>query len=582
MTSAPPSSKAAPLPIDFQRLRETLRRGDATRDWYAAWLEATHAAPERFWAAAYEHMAKRSSPIKDGTATVFDFYQDAVAVHAGRGRHALIAEGEFGDVSVSYADLNDGAGGLGAAWREMGVGPGSCIALLSQLGPDYLVQLVTSLGLGAVVCPLPVQGGRITRARMDALKPDYVVGSERQLKDLGEGPWQALPARARPDPSGLRGHGYAAADPVLRLFPVYGEEIDTPIELTAAVLHGAILRDGLCTLALEASDTVAAPGFAQHVFQPTLLLSVLLFGARWSEWSPKNGQLDPALIERHAVTVLGVRQSLREQLLDKKQWPGRTVRLWLRLLTDKLDSQRWEELAACASRANVAYCNWAYSTAAGGALLAGPPQRGILGFDALPGAGQTWQLDEPGARELPALSEYAQYVPTIEGKPAPGVPRLIVNRQQRVWQCTGSLDLGPDAMTYPTAAVIAHAELDPLVAHASVVLTPSAQINRCSIALLVFTHPLLDEARAREIPARVCRSLRAEFGADFEPTRVEVYPLRPRMSEDGIDHEWCRSQFKGGALNVKSKSEVFKALSRLASMLLPEEYAAKGGSEWVR
>jgi hypothetical protein len=54
------------------------------------------------------------------------------------------------------------------------------------------------------------------------------------------------------------------------------------------------------------------------------------------------------------------------------------------------------------------------------------------------------------------------------------------------------------------------------------------------------------------------------------------------MSEDGIDHEWCRSQFKGGALNVKSKSEVFKALSRLASMLLPEEYAAKGGSEWVR
>ncbi len=561
------------LDIDLAQVRRTLRQGVATPTWQTSWLEPSWNDPDAFRAGLYRTLAKRSPAAKTAEPSTFDFYHDAVTVNIGQRRAALIAEEEIGDTIVSYDELHARCGGLASVWRELGAAPGQCLALLLPIGPDYLVALLTALRLGVTVCALPPLGREATRRRLESLEHDFVIGTPRQLADLGPSAAAVLPTQAQPAPESVTSHAYAPDDPVLRLYSAFGTDPALVVDLPARALHFWLFRDAWCTFALDATDTVAMPNFEELVVQPTMLLSVMFAGARWSQWgsqlSSRRGRKPSEVLSRHTVTVLGVRTELREELLQEGQWTARSVRLWLRLLTDRFDATRWEQLAAVSRQKRVSAMNVAYSAATGGVVLAGPPSTEPLGLTAAPPPGQTWQLDELAGRSLPALGNTGQYVATWDGKPLPEQPRLVVEREATRWLCGGSLDVGPDAMSVPVDWMNARLCREPDVTRASIVITPGSIAHQAWVTVLLFVDPLRELSRTSDLAARTRRCLREEFGEAFEPTRVEVLPLRPRLHDAEVDHGWCRSQYLSGSLSTKARSELFRALSRLASLVMP-------------
>lgn len=575
MLNVPPS----PPRFDIAAVRSTLRSGAASPEWLSAWLAASYAEPAAFVTALRAHGSLRHGGIKGSTDGRVDLYNDCVTAHLGQGKRALVAREKGRDVEVSYDAIHARCGALSTAWRERGAKPGQCVCIVLPLGGDYVVALLTALRLGLIVCALPPSQPTLTRNRLQALAPDAVVIADEALAVLGTLELATLPARGGREPDSAGSYGYAADEAVLRLFSPFGASGLEPLDLSAGPLHAGLLRDALLVFALRAGDTLAMPGFDVSTCQPTALLTTLLGGAAWAELSPRALLNDPEALERQGVTVLGVTRGLRDHLLTLGAWPRGSMRAWFRAMTDPLDLPQWDRLAKMAAAAGVSGFNLVQSAAAGGVILFGAPFREGPGLHVWPPPGQTFRLSEVAADDLPALNGEGVYHQLLDDEIVPGAPRMFLTEAPAGYLCVGSLDVGPSAMTYPVDEVSRLVEQQPGVEYASVVVTAGSVVNAAHVALLVFVEasvansPSISPVSKADLSALIAR----EIGEAFVPLRIEVAPLRPRVTEGIADSAWCRSQFLSGALRAKARREIFLLLSRLAYLLdVPD---AKSSSE---
>lgn len=561
------SAENDPRRIDLKTVIATLRAGNASSEWFARWLPKTYAEPELFQQALYAHANLRRRGIRSAPDHAIELYDDCVLAHVGQNKKALVVRNHGVDASVSYDELDARTGGLMLAWQRQGVCAGQCVCILIEVGVEYAVALLTAVRMGLVVCCLPPWGATFLRNRVEALEPDYVVATTRQLVDLRPLELTALSLSA-PRESSTETHSYAPDEPVLRSFSAFGSAELEAVEVAAGPLHGALLRDGFLVWALDGKDVVAAPDFDPRVLQPTALLSTLLAGATWSEWRVAELTKDPKLLEAHAVTLLGASQTLANWILDVGKWPAGGVRAWFRSLTCPIDFSTFSALGQLSAKADVAAFNLGYCAATGGVLLAGPPNREPLGLQAWPPAGEPWELAEVGASGLQALNDSGVYTSQRNGKAAPGAPQLLLTRGAEGYLCAGAIDTGPEATAYPIEEVSKVVERLPGVRYASVVVSPGSTANQARVTLIAFVNvvgPNEAASPAVTVP-ELQQRIEREMGARFLPTRVEIFALRPRLSDGVLDHGWCRSQYLSGALTTKADQELFQLLSRLGSL----------------
>ncbi|MFE9782967.1 acetoacetate--CoA ligase [Streptomyces sp. NPDC005775] len=183
--SAPTSNIA-----DFLRWLET-ERGLSFAGYPELWRWSTEDLPG-FWSAVWgyyglHHVSDHDEVLADATmpgATWFtgarlNFARQCLA-HTTDARPALIAVSETGDpVETSWDRLNEEVAGVAASLREMGVGPGDCVAGYLPNIPQAVVALLATAAVGATwtVCS-PDFGTPSVLARLRQARPTVLVAAD--------------------------------------------------------------------------------------------------------------------------------------------------------------------------------------------------------------------------------------------------------------------------------------------------------------------------------------------------------------------------------------------------------------------
>lgn len=569
--------------IDIAAVIAGLRAGTAPDAWMGGWLRSTYADRPAFWKSLYASAAARRRGLKSSPQGKIDLYHDCVLAHVGQGRRAYVGRERGEEVSLSYEAVHALSGALMTEWLSRGAKAKQLVCVVLPVSADYVVALLTALRMGLVVCPLPPHGSSFVQNRVKALGPEAVITNEAGRKLLAGLEIPIWPAAGKREIGTLGSHACAPEDPALQLFSAYGKDPLAPSPVPAGALHAALLRDAMLVFALDDKDTLAMPGFEPLTCQPTSLLAALMGGACWAEIGVKEMASRPSALKDLGVTVLGVSLAARDAALARGAFPEGRIRVWFRSMTDPLDLDAWDRFCRLAKPGSVASFNAAFCPVAGGAILSGAVQREPLGLTAWPPAGMEFQLGEVGAAIMEARNDSGVHTPMRDEKAVEGTPRLLLARRGDAYMCTGSVDLGPEARAYPVDEVAAVAESHPEVRHATVVLSPGRNINEAHVTLVVFTDGEPGPDGRPSVPAFVpelTKLLAARMGETFSPSRVEVFPLRPRVGKEGLDRVWCRSQYLGGALHEKARSDVFLLLSRLGYMIdaRPQKAPAKEGS----
>ncbi len=547
--------------FDFRTAVSTLRAGQAFEAWFARWLPLTYAASDAFEQALYAFAGLRRGGLKSSRGAAYDFYYDTIVAHLGASRRALVTHSARGSEQLSFDALHARSGALYGAWRQLGVEPGDVICIGLPLGVDYAVALVTALRIGAVVCFAPASGTAFLRQRLIDSEADFVVLRERDQTLLDGLDSKPLPREGERDLGSADAYSYRADEVVLRCFSPHGRDPLELVEVPAALLHASLVRDATLVLALEPGDTVAAPGWDPLVCQPSLLLATWFAGAAHAELGAESVVRQPELLAACQVNLLGVRPELRDAFAELAAWPAPSVRAWFRNLTDALAMAPWDRFGKLASASGVFGFNTAFSQSAGGALLRGPTLIDEPTLRAWPAPGRPWLLTEVLGGTLESLRDSGVYTPFYEAKALDGTPRLVLSRSERGYECSGALDVGPDACTYPIEEVSRAAQRHPTLTYASVVVS-NRGINSANVTLLAFC----EDPNAVD-RGDLLRWLEREMGPRYLPTRVEVFGLLPRVGKTGVDHGWCRSQYLSGALTKKASDPLFTMISRLSYLM---------------
>jgi hypothetical protein len=527
--------------------------------------------PARFVRALLAHVAAHGEVApKSVPGQGVDLYHDLVARHLRQEREALVyyAAGA-GWRRVSFDELHARVTALCGTWEQLGAEPGQGIALVLPVGAEYAVTLLAALRLGLVVSPLPPRGRAFVRTRLQALAPDHVVSLPRYLPMLGE--WSAKQLPAAPDPAArpipaLRSFTAPPDAPAARLFSPLGPEPALPVERSADSLFLGLLRDAVVTLGLGPQDRFALPGFDPVQFQPWALMTSLFAGACYLELEEAD-LMDPERLSGLAPRVVGVTRAARDALLALPEPP--TLRLWLRNPAEPYDWERWGRFAQRMAEGRPCRgMNLLANAAFGGAFLASA-QLADPQLQLLPVCAEPWQLGDLTGSGEPALGGSGLYTPLREGAGPQEVGQFLLGQSGAGFALAGSLTLLSEGQVYPEDEAVALATELSSVLGAEVALAahPGTELNRAHVTLVVFRDPLQPESAVGELRAELEERLALELGPRALPHLFRFYPLVPRRAEGGIDRDWCRWQFMGGALDKKRKEPMFRAAARLRRLV---------------
>lgn len=551
--------------LDLVHVGQLIRAGRAEPELLERWLEASWQQPERFQRALYIAAASsKAGAIKSRPELGLDLYTDCVSLHLGKGRTALIVMQEGRTHEISYETLHARCSALASHWIKAGVQPGDSLAVLLPVGLDYCVALLTGMRMGLMVTPIAPLGATYARSRLALVAPKHVATVERLQHMLPPDSDSPLPVAAKSGDTTLTAsHTYAPDAPVLRLLSPFGVgDQEAPAELAAVTLHEALLRDSQLVFALQVGDRVAAPGWDALQLQPLALLTTLIAGATWVEWTHADVAAQPQLIAQTGITLLGVDARLRELLRASGPEACKGVRAWFRSLSAVFDHDKWRTFSELLAEREIPAFSVLYNAASGGAHLFSPRTLRDHAGRIWPAPGRRFLIAQVGAGLLPSLDASGVYTPLRDEEADPTLVRMVVAKLDQGWTLGGSIDQGPEGRKLPVDEIAACAQQHPNVGAASVVVLPGRWPNAAHVLLLLFVREPADATP--ELTAEVKRLIQRELGERHLPERVESFALHPRFEADALRPGWCTSQYLSGMLGRKSRTPLFLTLSRLA------------------
>lgn len=280
------------------------------------WLDASYEDPAWFRSslAAFDMHGPRP-PRKSQLGVHYDLYFDLVYRHIAGGADAFRwYEGGRTWRSLTYGELHVRANARAHDWDGAGMEPGQTICLISDLGREYLVSLVTALRMGLVFSWLPPYGSRFLAHWLERLAPDFIFTEFAYLNRVRSEAPVLLPERNAkvPDAGRPKSPAPRGRSTVARLFSPLSVAHGDPQVLSADTLYYGLLRDLLFAFDLRPADRPAAPGLDDLQWQPHLLLLCLLAGATYVHLLPEQLKTTPQLLASLPLKALGVSPDVRD------------------------------------------------------------------------------------------------------------------------------------------------------------------------------------------------------------------------------------------------------------------------------
>lgn len=542
------------------------------------WLPLSWKKPQEFFVAlCAEAEEALGGPAKSLLATGIDFYADAILRYLHRRREPLSPALRWYDEaegwqSLSLLALDAQASALASVLVAAGAEPGERLALVLPSGAPLLIGLMAALHVGCLVVPVLPYGSTyvqkllglseakrvITCAPYTALRGllDYrpLVLSKELLAQAGRRPPTATYAPDAP--------AFLISSPL--------RDPDTLVELTAADAYGAALRDGLLIFGLRPGGMLAAPKTAQYL--PAMQVAALLCGAGLTELSAQAVRMDASPLfttpPRTVVLTRAVRDALAESADKPVAWG-----CWFLDPQEGFDVPGWERAERRLRLMTIPHANLLFDAAAGGTVLVSEVRRGPPHPYLAPAPGCRHMLGGLYA-EGPAVTDVGRLVLLGGDRSPAGSPGEALFLQTENGYMYGGTALPRRAgWAYPARDVLAvlkgEKELPALVGASVVELAGSGPFGHALFVLVLFTGgqsgELLDTASYLALLDR-------ELGPAASPDRVEVFPLYPRrqggVPDGDVDADWVRGQYVGGDLYQKTKSPLFRALTRVRAALL--------------
>lgn len=516
---------------------------------------------------------KAQPPTKSLLTHGVDFYYDAVARHAAaaRDRSALrFFDAQRGWQSLTYGDLHSQSNRLVVGWQRKGVAPGCKLVVLGDIGPRWLLSVMSALRLGATLSLLPSSGIEFALTRLQLLQPDHIVCEPVMLPLLRSRLDKALAAKLLCEEpiAGIHhsgSHTYPPEDPALLVYSSVREFAGKPIPVMAQTALVGALRDGLI-LALRPGDHVAYPMVDLLQHQPTLILSTLMAGGTWVHIPSDELHKNPRLLGQNPLRILGIVDTVRDLLLKTPTGLLSELKLWLRSPEEPQQFAAWDRLLKLAPFATVHHLNMVFDSAAGGSVLFSERSLKRVHGYVLPALGVPFELKLTTPAGPRSLSGSGVFAPVTQ---QPGY--MLLARTPDSFQYGGTLGPRRAGRVYQSPDVCAQARTLPHVEEAAVIAIPSAeQVGRWLFVLVLFCGGLqaMDASpeRATQLRDAIEKKIRSNLGAEHLPDNIEVYPLsvRRQVTASGpADVEWVQSQFASGLLQRKAELAPFRTLSTL-------------------
>jgi hypothetical protein len=539
----------------------------------APWVDAAAAAPSRFLEAMIRLLGERRGTALESSPGRLEAYQDLVVGQLARRRPIVSERTPTGERSATIADLHARATRLAATWVDHGVGPGNTIAFVVPSGVESTAALLAALRIGATISWVPPSGRMFVVDRIEALAPDFILastGMRRHLEAFEEKLLPTEPARGTTDgPS--RGFSYVGGAPVFRLFSPYAREPLAFFDLAAEDVLPALLRCAFFGIAGDANDVLLWPELDELTHEPLFTLAAMLGGVSRVFCKTADLVAHPEWAVEARATLIGVGPILRDEILREGAERWKSVRAWLREVTEPVDFDKTRALEKRVEAARWRRTDLFHVAAGGGLLMFGVEEPTAKQAMAMPSPGLAWSLIDAVGTGKPASGGVGLFARSVGDEADRAAACLAVAKQGLGWMVVGSIVAGRFGRKYPSVEVCAAVRPLAFVEEVDVIVS-SKGTNDGIVTMLVFVDPCIGPvAKFRGGWIRqLAETITFELGPEYVPDDFKLLPVRPRYTDKGeFDSAWLTSEFATGSIDQRANDATYALFARLARMFAP-------------
>jgi hypothetical protein len=422
-----------------------------------------------------------------------------------------------------------------------------------------------------VLCFIRPEGKLLIDKQLQALQPDF-ISTETIYRPLLTG-WQEKILTTE-DPivktdTAVPSHTYTTGKVVARLFDPACQDIFTPKAVLSDLLYLSGIRDGLVGLDLGPGDIFTAPGFNETLTQPSFVLSVLLNGATCLHLSMQDIQKDPDLLTRYPLKTVGIISELRNLLIERPLMRPKIWESWFRDPSEACDMQVWERFITKLELLYIPAGSMLWNAAMGGCLLFSRKRAGQALQNLTPMPGRKWELVMTTDEKTKALGGIGLFCVNscLNSEPNVYLPTPWILAQIDLETLFVGFNLPTKkGMYYPRKLVANIVRTKTAGCGAVVMEIPGIGGHPAGFHLLVFTGTGHTGDPA-DLIKQIHQTIRSTMGNAFCVDEIRLFPLFPRRTQtNGMDENWCSSQYLNGGLDSKSKNPLFRDLSRIREL----------------
>lgn len=531
--------------------------------------------PENFWEELLDSIQTKYGLTSHSILfQSYHFYHDCIVRHLNQNLIAFKWMEENSWREWSYDHIHRLVNYQVKRWRNQLQDWSGNVAIIMPLGINFLVGVLTAVRLGLTLTVLPLDSPLLPEKRLrhllDQLKVKMILTTPEASSTIpgDERHWLIEYLEESEKYEQGTDYIYKPHDYIQFAYSCHMQHEHTLVPVNAQEMYLNALRDGYLTFGLRSGMTWGYCSDCPLREQPYLLFTALLCGATTVILPEKQLQQNPELVSSLSIDVLGIAPILRDLWTEQEGLPKSRLNHWYYNLFDD-DQKAWSTFIQKNKLEKLASTRLIIDNASGGVPITSITVNDEERDPLWPSFGVGWDLLQYGQQEVSSVYPYGIFKRNSESN----LPsNLLLTRLGVGWELATTVTPQKRGYTIPLKEMEETAESLEFVDFAFLLTLPIpySPLSTQSI-LLVFINPLLWEELPKQqndwesaIKVEIKRSL----GSPFIPTKIEFFPLVPRIEDGNLDRDWCYHQYTSGLLSRKKTLKAYHWLSLLKKSVL--------------